>query len=154
MKVMVMDYSEEESEGALGRGDDSAERMARNRSHLRQLSRNYYGTSVGGGPNVAIGAAVPVGKQRFIFLVRVWHNNVFPSLVSLFRDGIAGAVPLDYFDLPGIGGVAGFEIGDTSLELALNIESPIYILESGEQLGLGFLAANNSHILVCGYDEP
>jgi len=121
--------------------------------HLRHISRNYYGLAAAG-VFAAIGAAVPAGKRRYIFFVRVWHDSPNSQFIRIFRDGNVGAVPMDYFQLPGIGALVGFEVGNPIAELALNIETPIYILESGEQLGIGSPLVTNSYILVCGYDEP
>ena len=121
--------------------------------HLRHISRNYYGTAAPGA-FAAIGAAVPAGKRRYIFFVRVWHDSPNTQIISLFRDGAVGAVPMDYFQLPGIGPLVGFEVGNPIAELALNIETPIYILESAQTLGIGSALLTNSYILACGYDEP
>jgi len=127
--------------------------MAVDRRHLRHISRNYYGPA-GPGLVAAVGAVVPLGRRRYLFFVRVWHNSPAPQRVNLFRDGGVGAVPLDICFLPGSGLTIGYEIGSGVVELAKNVETPIYMLESGQTLGIGSPAATTSYILACGYDEP
>lgn len=127
--------------------------MTVNIKHLRQIARNDYGVAAAG-VFAAVGNVVPLGKRRYIFFVRVWQDNVAPQFIRIFRDGNVGAVPLDITHLPGVGTLANFVIGDPVCEICMNIETPVYILESGEQLGIGSPLATNSYILACGYDEP
>jgi len=120
--------------------------------HLRHISVNYYATATGG--NVAVGPVVPAGKRRMVFYVKIWHDSPDAQVLSLFRDGAVGAVPLDDVSLPG-SGAGGFSgIGDQMWDYSLNIESPVYILEPGEQLGMGVPVDVNGYILINCYDEP
>jgi hypothetical protein len=139
--------------------------MAINREHLRQVSRTLYGTCTKS-TKAAVGAAVPAGKRRYIHYAKVWHNGTSadgtPNTVSLYRDGATGAVGLDILPLPGSGIQATSngdfrDIGAPGIEQSLNIDTPIYILESAETLGIGVDAGSgpdNAYILVNYYDEP
>jgi hypothetical protein len=135
--------------------------MPVDRQHLRLLSRSLYGTVALGTVKAAVGAAVPSGKRRHIHYSKVWHDGTSGDgsshVVFLYRDGATGASALDVAILPGTGSGNFANIGDPSEILALNIDTPIYILESGETLGIGVLAsvgADNAYILVNYFDEP
>ena len=124
-------------------------------THVRTIAVNYYDTNAGGA-NVALGGVVPtvLRTRRFIYYLKISHDSAAPQLLNLWRDGAAGIVPLDDLYLAGFGGGGLAENGDSSFEMCLNIESPFYILESGEQFGFRSPGGVNSYCLITCYDEP
>ncbi len=135
--------------------------MAVDKRHLRHIATNYYGTTpVAVGGRAAIGAAVPVGKRRYFFYAKIWHDTLAvpgaPAVVELYRDGAVGAAFLDYMSLSGSGAAPVIDSGEPFLELCIDIETPMYILEGGEILGIGnpVAAADTYYFLGTAYDEP
>ena len=126
--------------------------MPNDTSRLRDISVNLRGTAIAG--NVAIGAAVPTGKRRFIYWVRMSHDSPQPQRFNFFRDGAVGAVALDSMYLSGSGAGALSAAGDTNYEMKVQIDSPFYILESGQRLGVSSPAGVNVYVVVVCYDEP
>ena len=124
-------------------------------THVRTIAVNYYDTN-GGGGNVALGLAVPtvLRTRRFIYYLKISHDSAAPQLFHLYRDGIVGAVPLDDLYLAGFGGGGLAENGSSAFEMCINIESPFYILESGQQFGFSSPGGVNAYCLITCYDEP
>lgn len=131
--------------------------MAVTRSHLRQISRNAYATTTIGA-NAALGPVVPAGKKMHVHYAKFWQDGQTGKIVILFRDGATGSVALDYQSLPGYGASGGMEgAGEPHIELSLNIDTSIYILESGQQMGIGSAAVigpANAFGLIGYYFEP
>jgi hypothetical protein len=135
--------------------------MAVDRGHLRHLSRTLYG-SCAGATAAAVGAVVPTGKRRYIHYVKVWQNGVggngTPHIVVILNAGTSNA--MDCFCLAGSGlSTYDFEdIGEPLAQETFNVDTPVYVLESGQQLGISSLSdptpPDNSYILVNYYDEP
>lgn len=129
--------------------------MAVDKKHLRLICNNYYAMQVGAGSSAVPGTLVPAGQRMYIFYVKVWQNNATPELIDLYRDGAGGFVDLDRMMIPGSGAGPAVDLGEQILQIGMNIETPIYILEPTEELGIGSPPAGpNVAILVNAFLEP
>lgn len=131
--------------------------MATQKSHVRDIAATYYQTA-NGGANGLVGPVVPVGKRMHVVYAKIAHTSTTPCVLSMFRDGAGMSVPLDVNYIPGSGtnGVGGDfrDLGEASIDFHESIESPIYILEAGQQIGFDSQPAVTVYVTITAYIEP
>ena len=123
--------------------------MTEAKRFLRQVSDQAYNSETNAGA-VAVGTAVPAGKRRVIYRVIISNSSTTLADVTLHTDGATAAAGtiIDRLNVLSNAVPRGIQTRGR------NINTPVYILTTGQQLGLRInTGATTIHITILFYDD-